>query len=243
MPEHSSVAFTFVEQLDQSSSVDEVMDAVQRAFSGFGFDTFFFCSLPRPVQCFEDVALAVRVPPEFLKVYQDEQYVQVSPALRHCRLTARPFAWRSAPYNAEWEPRAGKLVDLVTDFGLLDGLVVPIPSPTGCEASVWLTGNRPEFAAFHVPVIHVVTLYAFDRIRIVANRIPNTKCNLTAREREVLTWAAVGKSAWEIGEILSIAKRTVDEHSQTAMQKLGAVNRAQAVAIAIRCRLIKPFGE
>jgi DNA-binding CsgD family transcriptional regulator len=62
---------------------------------------------------------------------------------------------------------------------------------------------------------------------------------LTPREREVLTWIALGKSAWEIGEILGIAKRTVDEHAQTAARKLGAANRTQAVAIAIRDDLIE----
>ena len=61
---------------------------------------------------------------------------------------------------------------------------------------------------------------------------------LTSREREALWWAAQGKSAWEIGEILHIAKRTVDEHTQKAARKLGAVNRTQAVAIALRERLI-----
>ncbi len=62
--------------------------------------------------------------------------------------------------------------------------------------------------------------------------------SLTPREREVLWWAAQGKSAWEIGEILHIRKRTVDEHSQTATRKLGAANRTQAVATALRERLI-----
>lgn len=61
---------------------------------------------------------------------------------------------------------------------------------------------------------------------------------LTSRELEVLTWVARGKSAWEIGEILDIAKRTVDEHAQTAVRKIGAVNRTHAVAIAVRDRII-----
>ena len=67
---------------------------------------------------------------------------------------------------------------------------------------------------------------------------PRDSSNLTPREREVLTWISLGKSAWEIGEILGIAKRTVDEHAQTATRKLGAANRTQAVAIAVRDCLI-----
>jgi len=61
---------------------------------------------------------------------------------------------------------------------------------------------------------------------------------LTPREREVLAWVAQGKSAWEIGEILNITKRTVDEHAQAAVRKLGAVNRTHAVAIALRESII-----
>ena len=65
-----------------------------------------------------------------------------------------------------------------------------------------------------------------------------TPHSLTPREREVLGWAAEGKSASEIAEILGIAKRTVDEHTQKAVRKLGAANRTQAVAVALRERLI-----
>jgi LuxR family quorum sensing-dependent transcriptional regulator len=67
---------------------------------------------------------------------------------------------------------------------------------------------------------------------------PQTKTVLSAREIEVLGWVAKGKSAWEVGEILHITKRTVDEHVRTAVQKLGALNRTHAVAIALRDRII-----
>ena len=61
-----------------------------------------------------------------------------------------------------------------------------------------------------------------------------SRLTLTSREIEVLTWVARGKSAWEIGEILEIVKRTVDEHAPTAVRKLVAVNRTHAAALALR---------
>jgi len=66
-----------------------------------------------------------------------------------------------------------------------------------------------------------------------------TKAKLSPREIEVLRWIANGKSAWEIGEILHIAKRTVAAHTQSAVRKLGATNRAHAVALALRDGIIK----
>lgn len=73
---------------------------------------------------------------------------------------------------------------------------------------------------------------------VVVETVPAAAHALSLREREVLWWATQGKSAWEIGEILHIAKRTVDQHTQNAVRKLGAANRTQAVAIALRERLI-----
>jgi LuxR family quorum sensing-dependent transcriptional regulator len=61
---------------------------------------------------------------------------------------------------------------------------------------------------------------------------------LSGREREVLTWVADGKTAWQIGELLQISQRTVEWYIQQAVQKLGARNRMQAVVIAARHRLI-----
>jgi LuxR family quorum sensing-dependent transcriptional regulator len=61
---------------------------------------------------------------------------------------------------------------------------------------------------------------------------------VTPREVECLKWAAEGKTEWEISEILSISQHTADKHLSNARRKLGAANRAQAVANAIRWGLI-----
>ena len=57
-------------------------------------------------------------------------------------------------------------------------------------------------------------------------------------QREVLALVARGKPAKEIGKIVNIAKRIVDAHAQTAVRKLGTLNRARAVAIAVRDAII-----
>jgi LuxR family quorum sensing-dependent transcriptional regulator len=122
------------------------------------------------------------------------------------------------------------------EFGLRAGICVPIPRRRGMGFAA-MSGNNADLDPRAKPLVHLVAIYALDRIHALAK--PGRAATvLTAREREVLTWIAAGKSAWEIGQILSIAKRTVDEHAQTAARKLGAVNRTQAVAIALRDRII-----
>ncbi len=61
---------------------------------------------------------------------------------------------------------------------------------------------------------------------------------LSAREREALQWAAEGKNDWEIGEVMNISEHGADKHMRSIRAKLGAINRTQAVAEAIRRGLI-----
>ena len=63
---------------------------------------------------------------------------------------------------------------------------------------------------------------------------------LTGREREILLWAREGKSNLQIGEVLGISALTVKNHIQKILRKLGARNRAQAVALAMTQALLQP---
>ncbi len=63
---------------------------------------------------------------------------------------------------------------------------------------------------------------------------------LTERERDILTHVARGLSNKAIGDELHLAERTVKFHATIIFQKLGVSNRAEAVAKALRDRLINP---
>jgi LuxR family transcriptional regulator, quorum-sensing system regulator BjaR1 len=67
---------------------------------------------------------------------------------------------------------------------------------------------------------------------------PDKPILLSPREREALQWAAEGKNDWEIGEVMKISEHGADKHMRSVRAKLGAINRTQAVAEAIRRGLI-----
>jgi LuxR family transcriptional regulator len=66
-------------------------------------------------------------------------------------------------------------------------------------------------------------------------RLPHS---LTEREVSVLKWTAAGKTSAEIGIILGISTRTVNFHITTALTKLDAVNKTQAVVKAVMLGLL-----
>jgi DNA-binding NarL/FixJ family response regulator len=71
-----------------------------------------------------------------------------------------------------------------------------------------------------------------------AVRAPRGAGPLTAREREVLGLIAHGMAGKQIANALSITERTVKFHTASLIRKLGAENRAQAVAIAAQRGLL-----
>jgi LuxR family transcriptional activator of conjugal transfer of Ti plasmids len=62
---------------------------------------------------------------------------------------------------------------------------------------------------------------------------------LSNREKSCLSWTALGKSSWEIGQILSISENTVIFHVKNAMKKLGVSNRTVAAVKALQLGLIE----
>jgi two-component system, NarL family, response regulator DesR len=65
---------------------------------------------------------------------------------------------------------------------------------------------------------------------------------LSEREREVLEWADRLATNQEIAEALSLSEGTVRNHLSSAIQKLNARNRAEAVRIAVEKGWLRPGG-
>jgi DNA-binding NarL/FixJ family response regulator len=89
----------------------------------------------------------------------------------------------------------------------------------------------------------------FERLVLIINArlagVARTKLlpnlvTLNAREIEVLTWVARGKTSNEIAQTLRLSKRTVDFHIDNARIKLHSATRTEAATKAMVGGLIKP---
>lgn len=69
---------------------------------------------------------------------------------------------------------------------------------------------------------------------------PETGEPLTERQQEVLALVAAGKNNNEIADRLIVSPSTVRHHVSEILARLGAANRAEAAALAVRRGLIEP---
>jgi DNA-binding NarL/FixJ family response regulator len=96
--------------------------------------------------------------------------------------------------------------------------------------------NAARLAMQGKAVIHPALTQAFiEEVRLV-DRKPEAP--LSPREIEILQQVAYGSTTKEVADALSISFHTVKTHLERIFEKLGANDRAQAVAIAIRQGLV-----
>lgn len=97
------------------------------------------------------------------------------------------------------------------------------------------------FAAPVVPQPNLPVFSASPGARFAAPVVMDgqvREVELTKREHEVLVGMSNGRSNSQIGQDLFLSEDTIKTHAQRLFRKLGARDRAQAVAIGIRSGLI-----
>ncbi|MGH2657663.1 MAG: response regulator [Actinomycetota bacterium] len=107
------------------------------------------------------------------------------------------------------------------------------------DASVGELINAARQAMAGKAVIHPSLTQAFIEEVQLVDRPSSPEAPLSPREVEILQKIAYGATTKEVADQLGISFHTVKTHLERIFEKLGANDRAQAVAIAIRQRLVE----
>jgi LuxR family quorum sensing-dependent transcriptional regulator len=229
-----------INRLASPASLSEVAAGFTDAMAKFGFSSLGISGLPPPGEDVNPLVLIESAPKGYRDDYIHERFYAVNHVAAHARATCEPFRFSDAPYTPGDARRHERFMQALESYQIGKGVVVPVGGPANTATCVWLAGKDPAVHDSAILAIQLISLFAASKAHALAGpRHGGVRSStLTTRERDALAWAARGKSAWEIGEILGISKRTVDEHVQTACRKLNAANRTQAVAAALRDGLI-----
>lgn len=185
----------------------------------------------------------------------DQKLYLISPIAAVCRVTTKPFVWDAvAVAEAIREARTRPPVswNLTPEHGIFGGLTVPVHLPRARTGSVAWLARDPNVDiravlvrhgdALRIAAHHLMDLIYASRVEVNIDNSPPAS-PLSEREVECLSWAALGRTDVEIGELIHRSHTTARFHIDNAIAKLGARNRTQAVAIAVQMGLIHPLGD
>jgi len=175
--------------------------------------------------------------------YKAEAFFRVDPAIPHCAQSVTPMVTGIAP-PARRPGSAWRLWDDARTMGFGGGIAIPLRLPGSQLGGFSLLTDMAgeEFLAWHANYGRWITLaaHAIDQRLLTLTGVPALPPRLSPRERECLTWLALGLRNARIAEKLGISRPTVELHLGNARRKLNARTREQAVARAIAFGLL-PF--
>lgn len=229
--------FTRIDELDHLQKPAEIAASVASVASRFGFSAFILTGLPENAQRLADSVLLDAWPRAWLTRYIEAGHFSHDPCARHCRMVNDPFAWGEIPRTLFEQPRSLQVVNEAGDYGFRDGLCIPLHTVQGFRG-ISLAGGRIELPPGARRMLTLLSVFACEAVERAA-RTPGSERaqpRLTAREREVLRWVAVGKTVDEVADILGLSAHTVTEHLRKSRVKLAATNTLHAVVLALRTR-------
>ena len=231
---HFDTAANFIEASKRVSSDDELADAFLAGIHELGFDTFACIALIDQDNMPDEFVNVNRYAPAWVEHYTDQHYLQIDPTLANALSSTVPFRWDERVDMKKLSAKQKQLFMDAADFGISQGFTVPIHSRVAYSASVSIVGDNEDIDPNAYNSVHLMSVYLHETaLRLCTSKSKKEKAKLTGRERECLKWVAMGKSDWEIGEILGISKNTVHFHIENAKEKFETYSRVQAVTEAL----------
>lgn len=175
-------------------------------------------------------------PDEWAAAFRHQRYPSRCPMLAQSG-TLQVMSWSYE--QSRHLPALRQMVDDAGQFGVqagLCGILKPQRNRIGVLCS--LSGREVMSHVRHQSFLrHFMPHFQLAQSRVLAQHpIPpgadRRGVELTKREQDVLRWLKAGKTNWEISRILELSESTVKFHVGNLVSKLGAHNRAHAVALA-----------
>lgn len=180
-------------------------------------------------------------PNEWETVYEKAEFFRIDPVVKYCQDNVLPLVWQEGIFK--YVPA---LWSLALTLGVHNALTFTVHDPRGVISMLTLSRGKgavtPEelyekagLALWLCHQVHEALAHKHADKPHVRSASPAS--TLTARETEILKWTADGKTANEIGMIISITPRTVGFHISSILRKLGVNNKIAAVLRASKMGL------
>ena len=245
-----SVDSLLIPLLTASAAGQPLEPALLGIVRSFGFESFVY-GISTAAHPSRDSRTYVwtSLPPEWLRAYEENAYIEVDPRVASGLRRASPFQWDAASFDGP--PRVRQFLDHAAQYGIRSGVVVAFNGLDNSRIGFGLNSPTspvpPERSAEITAMLGTLMILGtrlHDLFLMQAESSRGTLATLgkalSRRERQCLEMAARGLTSDDIGYKLGITGRGVNFHFGNILGKLAAINRNEAIAKAVALGLIRP---
>ncbi len=225
-------------QIKAAKSVEEFERIFFELVSQIGYRYFVISGIPGNGEDLADLLVVAHVPEAWRKIYFGSNFIEIDPIVKRCAAAPEPFFWAEVISKLSPHSPECAVMRKAEAHGLINGVCFPVHGVNGFEAGVSLSGKTGDLSASDMRNLHLICLYAFNKLKSIATGSAISVPSLTKREREILLWSAFGKTNRQVADILFLSEETVATHMKKIIRKLSAQNKTEAIALALRAGLI-----
>ena len=226
-------AMCFIEEAKRATRMGDLTGLLADVVRELGFNHVTLAHHVDPEHAPRSAVAFSNYPEAWMNRILSRRYFSDDPVLVASERSAAPILWSEVPRRLKLTARQTEILRLADEFGLAEGLTIPInvPGEFHGSCSFGVRKGRPmpgegRFAALWVGA------FAFESARRIVGLVrPSAeRPRLTPRQFDCLVLVGKGKSDWTIAQLLGISRETVHEHLEAAKRRYGVATRPQLVA-------------
>lgn len=227
-----------------ATSVEELCAIASSFTESLGCDYFGYLITRQPGGGTpKDDIFITDYPDEWIGRYRDRNYKFYDPVVTISRTSRLPFYWGERGFLKPYRKAERHVFHEASEYRILEGYGIPAAGPEGDTGIFSVTlSQRNQVHGVVAEETARLQLFAAQfhdaAIRLALGRERTETLELTKREKEVLSWTSDGFSSEAAAARMGLTASAVNYHITNACRKLGAGNKIQAVALAIRRNLI-----
>ena len=233
-----------LESIDAAPDLPGLKRAIDGLVELYGLKHAVLLVLGRPGIADGRDTLLFTYPTDWVEHYVRSSYHAIDPVMRFGLRSIVPLDWATLDKS----PRlVRRLFGEAEEAGVgRQGLALPNCGPDGTQALFNVTSDvsdRDWALSRHdlVRDMGIVASHLHAKLLAVQGAAPpgSAAPHLSGRERETLQWAAAGKTIDQTAAILGLSSSAVRSYLDAARRKLNCLTKPQAVAQAMRLKLIE----
>jgi LuxR family transcriptional regulator, quorum-sensing system regulator LasR len=230
-----------IEAKRRDAPLEPLMSRIMREL---GFDSFMYGMSANAAPNSRDGRAFVwtTLPLRWVRRYGEKGYIEIDPRVSETYNRNVPLVWDAADYADD--ARYEEFFRDAAGFGIRSGVAISFRdpdhgrivcafnsnvSPVTAERRAMIAQRLGELMLFATSFHDFFMAHFVDSQESLMVRV----APLSKRERQCLELAANGMTSKDIGSKLGITERTSNYHFGNLIQKLGVLNRKEAIAVAI----------
>lgn len=232
----------FVEQIKNGRNAEETFAHYVAFMAGYGYERVIYSLMTDhpSLSLKKQHGLATSYPEHWMKYYQEKDYLKIDPVVMGVEKYRTPFFWDDLTRDPDIPESSFKVIEQGAEAGVKNGIGITLLGQPGEMVGIGLARKDNEKGKDYRFMADAYLLSAFFHEKYRNLLCVPLSCPITSKEKDVLSWAAEGKTDEEISKILNLSVHTVRWHWKKLFVKLEANGRLYCITKAIMLGLITP---